>query len=238
VSSAYAAFRPRYPASLFEHLAGVAPGRRTAWDCATGSGQAALGLAEHFEAVWATDASAAQLAAALAHPRVQYRVARAEASGLPDGSIDLLTVAQAVHWFDLPKFYAEARRVLVRRGVLAVWTYNLMEIDPAIDALVFTFYKETVGAYWPPERSLVEDGYARLEFPFEAVALPPSNMEGRFDLKELAGYIRTWSAVQGYQKAHAVDPVTSFLEELKPHWGPPETRRTVRWPLAVRAGRV
>ena len=238
VSSAYAAFRPGYPPSLFLHLAALAPRRRTAWDCATGSGQAAQGLAEHFETVWATDASPAQLAAALPHPRIHYRVARAEASGLEAGSIDLLTVAQAVHWFDLQQFYAEARRVLAPRGVLAVWCYDLMEIDPAIDALVFTFYKETVGPYWPPERSLVESHYETLEFPFEPVLVPPFNMEAQLDLNELAGYVRTWSAVGRYREVHGTDPVLPFLEVLEPRWGPAETRRTVRWPLAVRVGRV
>ena len=167
VSSAYAAFRPRYPEVLFERVAALASGHASAWDCGTGSGQAALDLARYFEQVWGTDASAAQLAAALPHPRVHYRVARAEESGLLPGSVDLVTVAQALHWFDRPRFYDEVRRVVRPGGVLVAWCYDLMDIEPAIDAHIHEFYTRTVGPYWPPERSLVEARYETIEFPFE-----------------------------------------------------------------------
>jgi SAM-dependent methyltransferase len=234
---AYATFRPRYPAALFGALAANAPARHLAWDCATGSGQAAIGLAEHFEQVVATDASAAQLAAALPHPRVRYQRATAEASGLSAGSVALVTVAQALHWLDRPAFYAEARRVLMPNGVIAAWSYGLIEIGPEVDALIGTFYDRTVGPYWPPERALVETGYRTIDFPFAELALPARHMEGELTLEQLGGYVTTWSAVLRYRAAQGRDPVPELLEQVRPHWGPARTR-TVRWPLAGRVGRV
>jgi SAM-dependent methyltransferase len=232
----YATFRPRYPAALFDFLAGRAPGRRLAWDCATGNGQAATALAAHFDRVIATHASAEQLARATPHARVEYRVARAESSGLGGASAALITVAQAVHWFDLPAFYAEAARVLVRRGVLAVWCYTLPEVSPEVDARLHEFYSETVGAYWPPERALTEDGYASLPFPFDEFAVPPFSIEERLTLEGFLGYVGTWSAVQRFRQARGFDPVAGFARLLAPAWGPPDAARLVRRPLHVRAG--
>lgn len=236
-ASEYAAFRPRYPAALFEALAARAPGRRLAWDCATGSGQAALGLADHFDRVVATDASTAQIGAALPHPRVEYRVAPAERSGLAAGSVDLVTVAQALHWLDRAPFYAEARRVLAPDGLIAVWCYSLMEIDPAVDVLVRAFYRDTIGPWWPPERVLVDTGYRDVEFPFEEIELPPLRLEATLALPALAGYLGTWSAVLRCREATGRDPVVALESALRPLWGDPERPRPVRWPLAVRAGR-
>jgi SAM-dependent methyltransferase len=233
----YAAFRPRYPEALFAEIAARAPGRRLAWDCATGSGQAALGLARHFEAVVATDASEAQLAAAIPHPRVRYLRAPAERSGLPDGAADAVTVAQALHWLDRPAFFEEARRVLAPGGVLAAWCYTFMEIEPGIDALVRRFYSETVGPYWLPERELVETGYRTIDFPFEEIDLPPASIVAVMTLAEVEGYLRTWSAVLRYHEATGRDPVADLVAELRPRWGQEERRRVV-WPLEVRAGRA
>ncbi len=238
VSAAYAAFRPRYPDALFDWLAGVAPAREAAWDAGTGSGQAAVGLARYFARVWATDASAAQLGHATAHPRVTYRVAPAERSGLDDRAVDLVTVAQAVHWFDRPRFWAEARRVLRPGGVVAVWTYWFFSIAPELDAVVRRFYKDTVGPFWPPERKLTEDRYRTLDFPFEEMAAPDCVIEQRLTLEEVAGYIRTWSATKGYVDRHGRDPVNDLVLELAPIWGDPAKPRLARWPVAVRAGRT
>lgn len=235
---AYAAFRPRYPAALFAALAGHAPGHHMAWDCATGSGQAAIGLAEHFALVEATDASAAQLAAALPHPRVHYRQAPAEASGLAPRSVELVTVAQALHWLDRPAFYAEVRRVLAPGGVVAAWCYGLVELGPALDEPIRAFYERTVGPYWPPERALVDSGYRTIDFPFAELAPPPITMEAELTLAELGGYLGTWSAVLSYRSARGHDPVAPLLDRLRVEWGGPERRRTARWPLALRAGRV
>ena len=209
-----------------------------AWDCATGSGQAAIGLADHFEQVEATDASAAQLAAALAHPRVRYRQAPADASGLPPRSVDLVTVAQALHWLDRPAFYAEAGRVLVPGGVVAAWCYGLVELGAGLDQLIHAFYERTVGPYWPPERALVDSAYRTIDFPFAELALPAITMEAEVTLEELGGYLGTWSAVLGYRSARGNDPVAPLLDRLRGAWGGAQRRRPARWPLALRAGRV
>lgn len=235
---AYAAFRPRYPAALFTALARLAPGRALAWDCATGSGQAALGLAEHFERVVATDASAAQLGAALPYPRVTYRLAPADASGLAKRSVDLVTVAQALHWLDRDAFYGEARRVLVPNGLVAAWCYALLQIEPAVNSVINAFYRDTVGPYWPPERALTETGYRTVVFPFDEIPFPPMWMTADWTLAELGGYVRTWSAVLRHDAATGKDAVAALLAALEPLWGPIDRPRTVRWPLAVRVGRV
>lgn len=239
VAADYASFRPTYPAALFAWLADIVPGRALAWDCAAGSGQASRGLAAHFERVIATDASAAQIAAAASHPRVEYRVAPAEASGLPDGVVDLVTVAQALHWFDLDRFYAEARRVLKPGGVLAVWTYGVLSVaGEAVDARARAFYRETVGPYWPPERRHVESGYRTLPFPFAELETPAFRMEASWSLPELLGYFRSWSATARYLAERGHDPVEALAAELAPLWGSSPDHRTITWPLALRVGRA
>ncbi len=214
-----------------------APRTAVAWDCATGNGQAAIGLADHFDHVVATDASEAQIASAIPHDRVTYRVARAEASGLEPASVDLVTVAQALHWLDRDAFYREVRRVLVRGGVIAVWCYPLIEIGRSIDALVRRFHEQTLGAYWSPERRLVDERYRTIEFPFPEFSLPPLVIEQELTLDQVGAYLRTWSAVQRYAREVGVDPVAPLIGEIAPLWGEPERTRRVRWPLAIRAGR-
>lgn len=239
VAADYASFRPTYPAALFAWLASMAPGRALAWDCAAGSGQASRDLATHFERVIATDASATQIAAAVPHPRVEYRVTPAEASGLPNAAVDLITVAQALHWFDLDRFYTEARRVLKPGGALAVWTYGVLAVaGEAVDALVQRFYRETVGPYWPPERQHVESGYRTLPFPFLELEPPAFNMEASWTLPELLGYFRSWSATARYIAERGHDPVAALAAELALVWGSSQHRRRVTWPLALRVGRT
>ncbi len=236
-SERYAAFRPDYPADLYAWLAGLTAERDTVWDCATGSGQAALGLAPHFRQVVATDASAEQIRHATPHAGIDYRVAPAEASGLADHCVDLVTVAQAAHWFDLPRFYAEARRVLKPGGVLALWGYGRMVLPGELDAPFQRFYSETVGPYWPPERALIDDGYRHLAFPFEAIAAPPFAIRVEWTLPRLVAYLSTWSAVKRYQAAHDDDPLPALQAELAPRWGDPEAARQLDWPLFLRVGR-
>lgn len=236
VAGNYAAFRPTYPAGLFDWLAAMAPGHTLAWDCAAGSGQATLDLAERFQQVIATDASPAQIAAAMPHTRVEYRVAPAESSGLADAVADVVVVAQALHWFDLERFYAEARRVLVADGVLAVWTYGVMQLEhAAIDRLLQAFYAETVGPYWPPQRRLVETGYRTLAFPFKELAPPSASLQTAWTLPHLLGYLRSWSATARFVADRGFDPVMALERELEPLWGSAEQRMC--WPLSVRAGR-
>lgn len=232
----YAKYRPHYPAALFEYLALVTTQHKRAWDCATGNGQAALGLAAFFEEVIGTDASAAQIESASQHERITYRVAIAEQTGIDSGSVDLVTVAQALHWFDFGPFYAEVKRVLKPAGVLAVWAYNLLEIAPPIDAIINEFYRATVGPYWPPERQLLEDGYQSIPFPFRELNPPLIQMEARWNLSDLSGYIHTWSATKRFTTARGFDPVPDLANDLLPLWGTPEEEKLVRWPLTLRVG--
>ncbi len=232
----YARARPTYPAALFDFLASVVPDQALAWDCATGNGQAALPLAERFRQVEATDLSAAQLAQAPVHPRIRWRVAPAEHGGLPDGSTDLVTVAQAYHWFDHEAFHAEVRRVLVPEGLLAVWCYGLTRIEPRIDALIDEFHHVTLARFWEPERRLVLEGYASIPFPFRAVAAPPFEMEAGRSLQQFLDYLGTWSAVQACRSATGQDPVAELAPRLAEAWGG-EAERKVRWPLTLRLGR-
>lgn len=233
----YARFRPNYPAELFAWLAGIAPARGTAWDCGTGSGQAAVGLAAHFEQVIATDPSRKQLDHAEPHPRVDYRVASAEVSLLDTASIDLVTVAQAIHWFDLDKFYAEAKRVLKPGGIIAAWTYTLLDVEAGIDELLTDCYKNVVGPYWPPERRMVDDRYRTLPFPFEPIGSPAFEIRTEWSRGDLLGYLGTWSATQAYMKAKGVDPLVEFSRRLALLWPDPALIKTLRWPLHLRVGR-
>ena len=234
----YAKFRPQYPRALFEFVAAKAPDQDLAVDCATGNGQAALGLSEFFRQVVALDASAKQIASAQPDDRVQYRVATAESTGLPDDSCDAVTVAQALHWFDLDSFYAEAKRILKRGGVLAVWAYNYLRVSPDIDAVLRRFHDEIVGPFWPPERKLVGHGYRDLPFPFEEIAVPELLIETRWTVAHLLGYLHTWSAAQRYQAEKGRDPLALIENELVALWGDPEAERLGVWPLVVRLGRA
>jgi SAM-dependent methyltransferase len=237
-STDYARFRPRYPRELFEYLASISPSRALAWDCATGNGQAAVALAEVFDQVIATDASAEQLSSATPHPRIEYRNVTAEDSGLPDGSVDLLTIAQAMHWFEFEPFFAEVRRVLKPGGVIAAWTYNVMFVSPEIDEIVRRFYKERIGTYWPPDRKLVEDDYRTIPFDFEELPPPDVRMRVNWSLMDLLGYIRTWSATQRFITDRGFNPVEELAEQLSAEWGRPEVEREVTWPLKMRIGVV
>ncbi len=237
-ASGYAAHRPTYPAELADALAGMCPGHALALDCGCGSGQLSGVLARRFDRVVATDASPRQIAEAESFPRVEYRVAPAEASGLDDGVADLVTAAQAAHWFPLDAFYAEARRVLRPGGVLALVTYGVIEADPQIAPVIARFYREVAGPYWPPERRHVEDGYRSLPFPFPELAAPPLAIVRAWDLAALAGYVDTWSAVRALEREEGRERVEAFRAELARAWGDPERAREIRFPLSVRAGRA
>lgn len=235
-SDDYRRWRPGYPPVMFEWLASLAPATSLAWDCATGNGQAAVALAACFERVVATDASAAQIAEAEPCANVEYLVAPAERSPLADASADLVTVAQALHWFDVDRFHAEVRRVLKPGGIVAEWGYGLALIEPAIDAAVLEFSAVTVGPYWPPERALVEAAYADLAFPFETVDAPAFAMTATWDVDRFVAYLGTWSSVAGYRRAVGRDPLPDLHAVLAPLWddGP----REIRWPLVLRVGRA
>lgn len=239
VSSPYAEFRPRYPAALFDWIAAAAPGHDLAWDCATGNGQAALGLATRFRKVIATDASARQIAAATPDARIEYRVAPADASGLASASCDLVTVAQALHWFDLGKFWPEARRVLRPGGLLAVWLYVFTEFDhPPLDHLFHHFWAEVVGPYWPPERALVNERYRSVALPFPELETPNFAIEVEWTLQEFLGYLGTWSAVHRYRTSTDSDPVDAIAPRFADLWGDdPAGKRHLRFPITLRAAK-
>lgn len=230
----YAAFRPQYPKELFRFLAERCAQRGLAWDCATGNGQAALALAGYFEQVVATDASKQQLASAVSHPKVVYRATAAEDSGLQDASVDLLTVAQALHWFDIDAFLAEAGRVLKPGGLLAVWSYDLCRVESAIDAVLRKMFDE-VENFWPPERVFVANRYRDVILPWPELTVPDFEMSQHWSVEQSLGYFRTWSATRRYQRARGRDPIALHAAELRELWG--GGRRTVRWPLTLRAAR-
>lgn len=232
----YAKFRPRYPEELFQYLASIVPKRKLAWDCATGNGQAAIALAGVFEDVIATDASERQIANAEPHAHVAYRVAPAENSGIDSNTIDLITIAQALHWFDLDRFYTEANRVLKPHGAVAAWAYNLLCITPAIDAVLNHYYSKVVGSFWPAERAFVEK-FDQIPFPFTETAAPLFDMVAEWNITHLLGYLRTWSATQRYIKANNGDPLASIDNELRSAWGDAAQSRRVIWPLTLRVGR-
>lgn len=232
----YAKFRPSYPDALFEFLASLTERRECAWDCGTGNGQAAVSLARHFAAVLASDASAAQIASAQAHPGVHYFVAPAEASGITAGSVDLVVVAQALHWFDLGRFYDEVRRVVRPGGALAAWCYGLMSVEPAVNAVIAHLYEDILGAYWPDERRFVDARYATLPFPFDERPAPPFAMGARWRLEDLLGYLDTWSAVKRYRESHGTDPLDLVRGELSRAWGDAADIKQVSWPIHLRVG--
>ncbi|MGI9240653.1 MAG: class I SAM-dependent methyltransferase [Verrucomicrobiales bacterium] len=235
----YGAHRPVYPEALFHYLAGLVQRRSLAWDCATGNGQAAAGLAEYFDRVLASDASAQQVAHARSNlpENVEMRVAPAEASGLGDHSVDLVTVAQALHWFDFEKFYAEVARVLAPGGVLAVWGYGLTRVSAEVDVLVDEFYRGEIDRFWPAGREHVDGAYRDIPFPFEDVAgggTPEFWMSVAWSADEFLNYLRTWSGVRRFMAAEARDPLEDLAPRLASAWG--DGRREVRWPLFFRIG--
>lgn len=238
LAAQYKSFRPAYPDELFDWLASIAPQRKLAWDCGAGNGQATIPLASRFELVLGTDISAAQLASAQSLANVEYRVMPAETSGLPDHSADIVTVAQALHWFDLPKFYAEVRRVLKPQGIIAAWGYNRLQIDHAgLQQVLDRFYDETIGAYWPPERVHVENNYQDLAFPFTRISPPPFALHKEWPREHLLGYLRSWSAVGKFQAANGFDPVSELADEISAYWQEGKTYR-IEWPLFMHVGRM
>jgi len=238
VAARYADSRPHYPQALFDFLGTLGPPDGLVWDCACGSGQATVDLASRFHRVIATDASREQIAAAPPTPNVEFLVASAEDCGLPARSVDLVTVAQALHWFDFDRFHTEVKRVLKPGGVIAAWAYGLNEVDdPSANRLVHDFYSHVVGPYWPPERRLVEEGYRTIPFPFIELETPSLRMEARWTLEQLLGYFGTWSATSRYRAATGTDPLPRLRDALSAVWGDSDHPRLVTWPLSLRAGR-
>jgi SAM-dependent methyltransferase len=238
VAGRYVTSRPQYPQALFRTLAGLTPATTAAWDCATGNGQAAVGLAEHFQSVFATDASEQQIAQALPHPRVEYRVAPAEHSGLRDASVDMVSVATAAHWFDLRRFYAEVRRVVRPHGLIAIYGYNWFYLTPALDELANRWLLEPIKDYWSAKIRLLGDGYLTIDFPFEELTGPPLAIHVSWNLDELFSYYVTWSATVAKIASEGSGFITAARTAFDAAWGAPMDRRHVVMPLALRLGRL
>jgi len=233
----YRSFRPAYPPELFAFLADAAPGRELAWDCGTGNGQAAVGLASHFAKVLATDASTEQLQNAEPHPRIEYAVAPAERCPLADGVADLVTVAQALHWFDLDRFYAEVRRVARPGGLVAATCYYEPGVGSEVDPIL-RGWEEFIRPYWTPERAWVDAGYRTIPFPFPELPTPEFELTAKATLPQFIGYLGTWSAARLYLKRHGSDPLDRFRSAFAAAWGVPAAVRTVRWRFTLRVGVV
>jgi SAM-dependent methyltransferase len=211
----YARYRPSYPAALVDYLASLTPRHDRAWDVGTGNGQAAIGLAPYFRSVVATDPSKKQIALVKPHDRVTYHAARAEHTGIKKRAIDLITAAQAAHWFDLDRFYAEVKRVLRPEGVIAVWCYNLTEITPEVDRVMESYYHDVLGEFWPPQTRWVDEHYRTLPFPFDEIAAPEFAVEAAWSLADLFGYLSSWSAAQKYKDARDIDPLAAKRAEFQ-----------------------
>jgi len=237
-AAAYAQHRPTYPPELVHFLAGSCSYPGVAWDCGCGSGQLSALLAERFERVIATDPSTAQIANARPHPGVEYRLGSAEASGLTDKSVDLAVAAQAAHWFDLPAYYKEVRRVTKPGGLIALITYGNMVTDETVMTVLHNFYKNVTGPFWPPGRKHVEEGYRSFAFPFEELPTPQLEIRREWDLTAVIGYVETWSATTALRQAKGDAPVEKFRRDLARVWGPQNKARLIRWPLSIRLGRV
>ncbi len=231
-------YRPTYPDELFAYLVQLAPGHDLACDCATGNGQAAWGLARHFRSIVALDASSRQLAQAAAHDRIAYVQALADRTPLPDGAVDLVTVATAFHWFDLPRFYDEVQRIARPAGILAIWGYKMPIVCPEVDAVIERLSAQVLRRFWLPETKMAADGYQTVVLPFEVVATPPFRMTHDWKLDRLAGFTGTWSASLRYREKTGRDPVDEVREELLAAWGDPEQERQVAWDLYLRAARI
>jgi len=236
-SHLYAQYRPQYPDEIYAYLASLAPARSLAWDCGTGNGQAAIGLAKYFDKVHATDASAEQISLAYPHAKVDYHVEPAEHVSLDASSVDLVTVAVAIHWFNFDEFYREVKRVLKPGGILAAWTYNSLEISPEIDPLIRHYYSDIVGAYWPERIRYLEGRYETIPFPFEEILPPAFVMEIHWNLIQCAGFLDSWSATQRYKAQQGQHPLEIIWPELSAAWGDENEPRLIRWPLYFRIGR-
>jgi SAM-dependent methyltransferase len=238
LAARYARARPSYPAELYTYLVGLLDRRELAWDAATGNGQAARGLADHFPRVIATDVSAEQLAHAARHPSIEYRVAPSEDSGLEAGTVDLVAVAAAVHWFDLDAFGAEVLRVGRAGGVLAAWTYHVGIMQPPFDRLFHRFYFDVVGPHFAPGARLVDGLYATLPLPGRPLPAPELEVRASWNLEQIVDFIHSWSGAVSYREATGRDSVDEIRAELESIWGPPDRVHALAWPLHLRVTRL
>lgn len=236
-SDLYARARPRYPNRLFKYLAEQCQATDRAWDCATGSGQAAISLAQDFSRVDATDVSPEQIANAVGHPRVTYAVMPAEKTTFPDSAFDLVTVAQALHWFTFDSFWPEVQRILKPGGVFAAWAYTWFHISERVDSIVEHDLLAPIQRYWAPQNRLAWDGYRDVPFPFRELAVPEIRMTLAWNVDELVAYVGTWSATRRYLEANGEGFLENLGNLLQRVWGEPETRKSVSMEFFMKVGR-
>ncbi|GHA65577.1 class I SAM-dependent methyltransferase [Pontibacter akesuensis] len=233
----YAKYRPEYPQELITYLVSLAPAHQLAWDCATGNGQVAGMLSAYFAEVVATDISEKQLQNAVQQPNITYKVEQAEQSSLADASVDLVVVAQAVHWFEFEKFYQQVKRVLRQEGVLALIGYGLIHINPAVDEVIQKLYGGILEGYWDPERRYIDEAYRTIPFPFQELDMPPFEIKYNWTLETLLGYLNTWSAVKHYERQQGQNPVQLIEQELREKWGQ-QKQQEVKFNIIARIGKV
>lgn len=235
---AYARFRPEYPSQLADFLASNSPNNRLAVDVGCGNGQLTQLLAPYFSRVIGFDPSADQIANAIPNERINYQCAAAEQLPLADQSASLITAAQAAHWFDLPAFYREVRRIGIPGALLALISYGVLKLEPVLNDRFQKFYWEEIGPYWPPERKLVDTGYATIAFPFDELKSPPLEIRLEWQLPEFLGYLQTWSAVRSAKEAGMGSVLMEFADDISQDWGDPNIKRPVSWPINMRIGRL
>lgn len=233
----YAKYRPLYPPGLFEYINEFAPEKKLAWDCGTGNGQAAQVLSRYYEKVFATDISQKQINNAQKEPNIVYAIEPAEKTSLPSNSVDLITVSQALHWFSFDQFYKEVRRVGKPNALIAVWTYNLLKINPSIDLLIDKFHFETLNDYWDSERKLVNENYQSIPFPFTQITSPKFSIDAAWGLPQLYGYLNTWSAVQKFIAANQHNPVDDLIKDIESQWAGDEIK-PISFPITLKMGYV
>jgi ubiquinone/menaquinone biosynthesis C-methylase UbiE len=236
-AKAYAAHRPTYPEALVRELVMLTNEQENVWDCATGNGQLAALLSPWFSSVYATDISQKQLDHAVQKENIGYRLATAEAPGFPDGFFDLVTVGQAVHWFDFQRFYETVRRVGKPNSILAIIGYGMFKSHPKLDAVVQHFYVDITGPYWDPERRYLDEKYQTIPFPFEEIHLSPHKMRLNWTLDDMVGYLNTWSALHHYIRANESNPIDLIIKDLEQNWGSDETI-AVTWDVLTRVGKI
>lgn len=234
----YVQSRPGYPEELFVYLTSLVNHRDVAWDCATGNGQAALSLTKFFKKVIATDISSDQIKQAIRHNQIEYKVCRAEESGLDNNSVDLITVASAIHWFDLDKYYDEVQRVLKDSGIIAAWTYHVGYVDPPFDNLFLHFYTDILSPYFGTRAKLVDEKYSKINLPGKHIDVADFFVRAKWKLFNMLNFIESWSGTQQYIKENEKNPVDLISDELKKIWGDPEKIHKVRWPLFIKISRL
>jgi SAM-dependent methyltransferase len=237
-SDIYVKYRPQYPDELYAYLASLTKEHTRVWDCGTGNGQAAVGLTQFYDQVIATDPSEQQIGNCIPHEKITYRVEKGEESSIESGTVDLVTLANAIHWLDFHVFNAQVKRVLKPDGIIAAWAYRLPAISPEVDAIVKKFHDETVNDYWLPENRLVEEGYTTIPFPFEPIESPVFFSRKIMDLPDFIGFLNTWSALQRFISIHHFNPTEQVEKDLAKVWGNPDEQKEVVWQLVLKTGKV